>query len=249
MPTESDFFHGLLAMRSAVLVIGSLVWDDKGREVWRQSRLRLDEKFGVSVPICYGRRSRSHGKTFTMTFAPDRRLGQGVLIPCRLPVDDAGGLFSEAKALWKAEERNMSAVGVGAAWGCVGAMFREPDRSLQGWRDYFRNTGVHPVWPVNADGELSIPWPAPTTVASSNDIDVILAVATKAETRLPNPNDIADAWLCQKEGHERYFFENVRHGIRTPDDGLIWNRIEKRKPRWLTEPLYQEAIAILKKTT
>ncbi len=234
-------------MRSAILAIGSLLWDDKEREAWRRSRLHLDERFSVSVPICYGRRARSRGKTFTITFAPDGRLGQGVLIPCRLPIDDARGLLLEAEALWKAEKPSARAGEIGAAWGCVGTMFREPDRLLEEWNNHFRGTRVHPVYPVNANGKLSIRWPVPTTVGSSNDIDVILVTATKAQENLPSPDEIADAWLCQADGHERYFFENVRHGIRTPDDGLIWERIRSRKPRWLAEPLYQEAIAVLGK--
>jgi hypothetical protein len=47
-------------------------------------------------------------------------------------------------------------------------------------------------------------------------------------------------------GHERYFFENVRHGIRTPDDQLIWQRIEQKNPPWLHKAAYAEAIAIFR---
>jgi len=43
--------------------------------------------------------------------------------------------------------------------------------------------------------------------------------------------DAADAWLHNRG--EAYFFQNVRCGIRTPDDGAIWKRIEEHRPGWL----------------
>ena len=55
------------------------------------------------------------------------------------------------------------------------------------------------------------------------------------------------AWISQDQGHELYFFENVRHGIRTPDDLLIWKRIENAKPSWLRNDAYTEAIAVLQR--
>jgi hypothetical protein len=39
----------------------------------------------------------------------------------------------------------------------------------------------------------------------------------------------------------------VCHGLRTPDDALIWTRIEARRPGWLTCPTYAQAIAILRR--
>ncbi len=48
------------------------------------------------------------------------------------------------------------------------------------------------------------------------------------------------------DGYERYFFENVRHGIRTPEDLNIWRRIAERSPEWLKEPGYAEVVSLLK---
>ena len=43
-----------------ILVIGSLIWDDKPhRENWRTSHLNMDNKIFVKVPIRYGRKSGS----------------------------------------------------------------------------------------------------------------------------------------------------------------------------------------------
>jgi len=74
-------------------------------------------------------------------------------------------------------------------------------------------------------------------------MDVILATATRAEATRPTPDEIADGWIDR--GHERYFFENVRHGIRTSDDGLIWRRLEERAPRWLHGDVYADVVALL----
>jgi hypothetical protein len=104
---------------------------------------------------------------------------------------------------------------------------------------------MSPVEPVNRDGMLLIAWPL-TDHGEEVDLDVILATATMAETQRSSPAEIADAWLRQSGGHERYFFENVHHGIRTPDDALIWQRIEEGRPTWLSDPRYAEAIAMLR---
>jgi len=43
-------------MRTGILIIGSLLWDNCQREAWRRSRLHVDRKLHVKAPICYGRR-------------------------------------------------------------------------------------------------------------------------------------------------------------------------------------------------
>jgi len=73
------------------------------------------------------------------------------------------------------------------------------------------------------------------------DVDVILATATKLNAASSQPQEVADAWIDQNRCYERYFFENVRHGIRTPEDGLIWQRIEEREPWRLRNPDNEES--------
>ena len=90
------------AMRIGVLIIGSLYWDDKPpRDVWRAERLDLFRRQNVRAPICYGRRSRSRGETYTMVFSLGlgvEDFGNAIAIPCRShnPVE-------EAEWLWAAE--------------------------------------------------------------------------------------------------------------------------------------------------
>ena len=75
------------------------------------------------------------------------------------------------------------------------------------------------------------------------DVDLILATATKPSTkRPPSAIEIADAWIGV--GHEHYFFENVRNGIRTPDDEAIWTRMQEEQPDWLQEATAKCADAI-----
>lgn len=236
-------------MHGGILIIGSLLWDGRcERDEWRQACLRIDDAMHVRVPIRYGRRSLSRGNTFTMTFACDGQLGQGVLVPCRTSVADAAALLSEAKELWKAEQPGAPAESIGASWGCVGVLLgpqADSDDSLRAWTNYFHEK-ASPICPVDRDGMLRIPWPVLATDGTAAALDVIFATATKAGTERPLPEEIANAWIKQDQGYERYFFENVRHGIRTPDDLLVWRRIEEARPSWLRENAYTEAVAILR---
>lgn len=234
-------------MRAGILIIGSLLWDNCQRQAWRRSRLRVDRGVHVSAPICYGRRAASRGNTFTMTFVTDVAQGQAVLVPCIASIAGVGGLVSEAQALWKAELSTAAPESICASWGSVGVLFA-PTVGAElraGWEAYFRSH-ASPVAPVDEAGLLRIAWPV-TRQGKPADVEVVLATATKAEVTRPTVTAVADAWTDQNAGHERYFFENVRHGIRTPEDHLIWQRIEHKNPSWLREGTYAEAVALLRK--
>ncbi len=234
-------------MRAAILIIGSLLWDNCQRRAWRRSRLHVDRGVRVKAPICYGRRSTSRGNTFTMTLGTGEALGQAVLVPCVSALASVGGLVSEAEALWKAEQSTAAPKDISASWGSVGVLFAPTVQAewRAGWEAHFRSHAT-PVAPVDVTGTLQIAWPL-TPERRPADVHIVLATATRAEATRPTVTEIADAWINQNAGHERYFFANVRHGIRTPDDHLIWQRIEQKKPRWLhDEATYAEAIALLR---
>ena len=181
-----------------------------------------------------------------MNMALDSPPGQGVLVPCRTSVPDVPTFLVEAEALWKAEQPDAQPGSVAASWGCVGVLFRDtpPSDWSSAWSHHFR-TRVSPVAPVDDDGFLTIPWPEAADRAV--DVDVILGLATKAESMRPRPEEVADAWIDQDQGHEHYFFENVRHGLRTSEDSLVWRRIEERRPAWIRRSDYAQAIAILRR--
>ena len=235
-------------MRAGILMIGSLLWDErKERDEWRQSRLSLGRAIHVRVPIRYGRRSESRGNTFTMIFARDDALGQGVLVPCRGMLPSVQALLVAAEELWKAEQPGAPTGSISASWGCVGVLVRAeppPDDWLQAWADHFRRK-ASPILPVGADGLLHLPWPERAAEGTAADMDLILATATRAEETPPRAEEVADAWINQEQAHERYFFENVRHGIRTPEDGLIWQRIQEAGAPWLRGGAYADAITTL----
>ena len=240
-------------IRCGILIIGSLLWDNQGREKWRQSRLNVDQKVSVRVPIHYWRLSKgeNRGSTYTMTFGGDAPEGQAWLVPYKKAIDGVGTVVAEAKALWNAEDHNASPGQIGKQWGCVGVLF-QPGVALgdlrSGWAAHFSKKVSSPIPPVDKKGVLGIPWPTLTLDGSPADIDVILATANKAEAPPPSAEDIADAWVDQNDGDKRYFFENVRHGIRTPEDGLIWRQIEQRTPHRLGDKTYAQAIAILRRS-
>lgn len=235
-------------MHGSILIVGSLLWDNETRNEWRRSRLCISQKVSVQVPIRYGRRSSSKGNTFTMTLSCDGPAGRAVLVPCKTAIVDVAALIVEAEALWKAECRDASPGEIGRPWGCVGVSFRagaELAGWLRPWADHF-GANASAISPADRNGVLQIPWPTTTLEDAPAGVDLILATATKAAANCPSVENIADAWLDQNDGYERYFFENVRHGIRTPDDGLIWRRIEARMPCWLENSSYSEAVTLLR---
>lgn len=238
-------------MRGGILIIGSLLWHPD-RDAWRKSRLMLDHAVRVKVPIRYGRHSVGWGNCFTMTFDNHGPSGPGVLVPCKHDILDLAALLFEAEELWKAEDRYAESGSIAARrhWGCVGLLFRNQAASapwLQGWADLFHRKVAFPVPPVDKDGLLSIPWPTAAIDDSAADVEVLLASATRADEPRPRAENIADAWIEQNQGHERYFFNNVQHGVRTPDDGAIWMRIEEKQPSWLAKDEYAEAVSVLRR--
>ena len=57
-------------LKLGILIVGSLIWDSSDvRGKWRAKRLNVTSRTLVSVPIRYGRRSRSRGDSYTMVFS------------------------------------------------------------------------------------------------------------------------------------------------------------------------------------
>ena len=236
-------------MKCGILIIGSLLWDDKteGRKDWRDHRLDVSKAVPVLVPIDYGRMSSSRSNTFTMVLRSDGPLGTGFLVPCRREVVTIDDLVAEASALWKAEAPKAKRGVIGANWGCVGVLFREGASGglAEAWGAHFKKTGTKPLAVVGSDGSLDIPWPV-TEDRASADFDLVLATATVPEDVKPNPEAVARAMLCQADGHENYFLNNVLNGIRTAADDEIFSIIERGSPDWISTDEYRDAIAILK---
>ena len=207
-------------MHAGVLIIGSLFWDIKPHRIeWRRKYLNMDVKIKVTVPISYGRCSRSRGNTYTMTFRKDENMGQSVFIPFISPIKTRNDLITMASALWDAEQsRAATTKTIGASWGIIGALFKSKSQLSKDWTDYFhsqvREKGINlaPMSYVDEKGFLRIPWPKLTDESTNLDMDIIFATVTKPERTPPDYNRIANAWLRQNDGYEEYFFRNVISG-------------------------------------
>ncbi len=102
-------------MRCAVLIIGSLLWDDEtaGRTDWRQSRLSVADQLLVKLSFCYGRKSQLRGNTFTMTFGTGESSSQGVLVPCTKEIETIDSLVEEANGFCQTNARYVENVILG----------------------------------------------------------------------------------------------------------------------------------------
>lgn len=236
----------MVTVKCGVLIIGSLAWDGGVRTAWRKHRLDLDQQVPVELPIRYGRLSARRTGTYTMVIDPAHAPGRALVAPCTRKLGGIADLWDEARAMWAAESWSEDFRGVGADWGCIGALFRSqnPHPIQREWTTSFRSEAT-PIAPVDADGLAVVPWPDPGYGDDPFTHEVLLTAATLAAETRPSASQIADAWIDQWDGWERYFFENVRHGIRTADDAAIWSRIVERSPAWLAHDDYAEAIRIL----
>ncbi|MFB9952717.1 hypothetical protein ACFFP0_28050 [Rhizobium puerariae] len=239
-----------LGMKCGILIIGSLLWDDEteGRKTWRDDRLDLTKAIRAHVPIDYGRISSTRSNTFTMVLRPEGPQGTGILVPCRRDVVTIDDLVAEASALWKAEAPKAKTGALSSGWGSVGVLFREVASNaalVESWQAHFKKMGMKSLAVVGSDGSLNIPWPV-TEDGASADFDLVLATATVPEDVKPSPEAVARAMLCQANGHENYFMNNILNGIRTAADDEIFTIIERESPNWISADEYRDAIAILK---
>jgi len=236
-------------LRIAVLTVGSLYWrTEPVRTKWRESRLNMEHSARVRVPIRYGRRSKKG--TYTMTFAGTGGMGIGRVVPCRIAATEAAHLRVEAESLWCAECNKADMGGaLSSEWGAVGAVFRDShlhEQWLAAWKQIFIDARASSRASVDAEGNLALAWPKSADGAEI-DVDALLATSN-VETDVPTAEYVADAWI-DHPGQEDYFFENVRHGICTPDDDGIWARMKERGGHWLgqMEARFPEAIDALKR--
>jgi hypothetical protein len=236
-----------MALQAGVLIIGSLLWDEKKeRPRWRTQRLNEAAAKPVAVPIRYGRFSGNR-QAYTMVFSKlcyrHTQLGQAVIVPFLTPIESFDELQQEVEFLATAEglEGNWE-------WGAVGLLIRRssrlPANLLKQWTDYFTQRSAHyeafaghtrserPT--ISQDGFLNLRWPI--SGKDAGRYDFLLATPTKAriETqhnlkRYPNPKEIATLVPTDKTN---YFINNVLRGIRTSQDSSIWNIVMRDQPKF-----------------
>ena len=250
-----------------VLLLGSLDWESKDygdafhrritandrqriarRTKWRKERLMSDaaSEFYVSAPICYGRKSRTRGDSFTMVFSPEfaSRLGRAKAVRCKRDVTSIDDLTSEAMELWVAESSETHRGKLSANWGCVTLLVPEdflngPDRDertalLANWANRVTQDTDYGRASFSAKdrkaaggnvidaGRLKISWP---TLNNGKPLRFNLLLATVTDPKIgrtvtkdyPSPQNIAKAWNDAPE-YTYYFRCNRLAGIQTADD-------------------------------
>ena len=231
-----------------MLIIGSLLWDDKEpRPEWRGTRLvALDNRTRVRAPIRYGRLSRLRGCTYTMVFSKkldDMPGGWAFVVPCKARVNSVDDLVTEARHLWRAEGGEKERISAG--WGCV-AFLENPQRPIPGlragWTKHVQQepdygalnsaTGEAPV--VDDGGFLTISWPTTDGDSDLGGFDALLATATDptlVRGDYPAAQEIAAAWNAHNgddyERYVRYFRQNKRCEIETFQDGEIEKALQR----------------------
>jgi hypothetical protein len=227
-----------MPLSAGVLTIGSLLWSsEKFRTSWRDTRLEIASGLSVTVPIRYGRRSKTRGDSYTMVFSRLCPLGQAKLVRCSRRISDPHDLIAEAEFLWKAEQPGAKANRISASWGCV-AVLTNPERDipqdlLRGWAErvarepgygHMSQTQEEGIL-VNSRGLLQIEWPLLLEGGAAADMDLLLATAndpeiTSASPTYPTPEAIAAAWN-QSGDFAQYFWKNTDNGIITFEDAEI----------------------------
>jgi hypothetical protein len=241
-------------LRCGVLIIGSLFWHAGSgdcRKNWRANRLDLSAKQIVSAPIRYGRKSQTWGNAFTMILDSNSADGQGLLVPCKAHICSFDQLVEEVEWLWAAEANEARSKKFHKNWGCIGAHFGQNAIAAgihDKWKVHFEAAEPFSLPAIGSDGKLNALWPRSQQDEPVSDFDIILGTATMPdpEDERPSPHEIAAGWAKQNKGYERYFFENVRHGIRTQEDLEIWTAINEQGPSWLTCEEHKPGMEILR---
>lgn len=220
--------------KGAVLLIGSLYWDNDIRTQWRNESLNIESKVYVQAPIRYGRVSGGRRKnTYTMVFSLscyEDGMGTAILAPLLNDIKGLSDLRLEAEKLWKAEGGVSNRIF--GPWGAVGLLVNPETEFendlLEGWKEYFEDydhisdlnkiKNEQPV--LSQGGLLSIDWIKKVNDGISVDYDFILATATIPNVQqYPSAQNIART--CIENNYTDYFINNIENGITTFQDGEI----------------------------
>jgi len=235
-----------MPLRGGVIIIGSLLWDNRNRQKWRENDLCLENRFKVYVPIRYGRYSCTR-KIYTMVFSNNcylkgYGLGTGWILPMKAEVDSFNELKKEAKKMGKAEGFNN---GFSSDWGSV-ALLLNPNKIIddsikEEWGKFMSDKipGYFlsdkkiksEKFPIDFNGFLTIRWPE--EVIQKNNIgkyDFLIATVTNPtliDNKYPTVRKIANA--MKKVNAYSYFVKNREHEITTFQDERILNIISETK--------------------
>ena len=110
-----------MSFKIGVIVIGSLLWDEKPERILWRRELDLTKKKHIELPIRYGRISSSRENTYTMVFSNEmntiRNLGKGYVIPYKNIINSEQDFKIQILKLAKAEK--ISTTRMSCSWGTV----------------------------------------------------------------------------------------------------------------------------------
>jgi hypothetical protein len=224
-----------MKLKDGVIIIGSLLWEEgekNKRKDWRDSRLTMEDKERVRLPIRYGRISRTRANTYTMVYSKSvkHELGYGWIIPLKNKINSFEDLKKEAEAMGKAEGFENSLC---SDWGSVSLIIKSSKKSIfdtrNNWPRLLKGKGYDATINENVNlldekGFLNIKLP------DSLEFEFLLTTVTKPKFKnnlkgFPDSEEIVRA--MEKGGYYEYFIRNWEHGIMTSQDKGIWQRINE----------------------
>lgn len=235
-------------VKSGVLIIGSLLWQDyvheKGDNIrlnWRNFRLDMSKKIQVKVPIRYGRISSSEIPTMVFSNVMKNKCGFGYLIPFKKNIESEEELICETMALSVAEGMRGKFV---TNWGVLSYLINGEKISIDNKKQIIsffrkRKNQDFDIAKYKIKGEracltkslkLDIDWIKPILKSDENKInsfDVVFATATK-----PNAERLSIQSLAEKiweDNDRRYYLNNIANGIITQEDFEISNKLKRKK--------------------
>lgn len=234
------FRQPMTEYRGAVLIIGSLWWDESPiRVTWRDTYLEIENKQDVNAPIRYGRLSESRNNTYTMVFSNlcyQEGMGTGLLVPFKNRIRKFDDLKLEAIKLWHSERpaSNEETGEISCGWGTVGLIVNPnvefSDEIIAAWKRYYQEQDEKPVIRyapnetpiISKDGILNFEFPKRIDNNQLVDFDFVLATAIKPKpNRGVYPSSAQVAQACNENHYREYFDNNQEHGISTFQDEEI----------------------------
>ncbi len=238
-----------ISLNGGVLIIGSLFWDkSEVRTNWRTKYIDpIELAIDVSVPIRYGRISKTRNCTYSMVFSyeclVESNLGSAKFIAFKNNPVNLNSLWIQCHELIKAEcnKEKISFCIHNWKWGALGicinpsAMDEKKDDInflIDNWKNKYGKS--KPLKPkhfevkdegliFNDNGILAIQWPK-----KLDEFDFFIATATMPNLEdYPSPYRIAERMAVNED--ESYFIKNNFCGISTFQDEDIKLNSEKIK--------------------
>ena len=240
-------------------MIGSLYWENESnciqrksskelaemRRKWRENKLEMQESKLISLPIRYGRKSKSRDCTYTMAFSNSvEKNGQAYYVPYKGEIN-VGENFNQlyCQAIELAEVEGISKSGENTLvkkWGSIGLKlnteFKKKNEQLakdllEYWQRYFGKLS-HDLYRINADENHSITQNGLLNFELEENIegiDYFLATPVSPNIKnYPDGEEIATAMNETREEYYSYFVENYNNQIRTKDDNEIIKYLPKK---------------------